>query len=201
MLLRDAGQASLAYFYFDFRDEEKKQDIRNFITSLLVQLSAYSIPCCRIISRIYSAHGKGTQQPSNIALANCLRDMLSVPTQQPTYLVVDALDECPDSSGMPTPREDVLNLLERLIRLGLPNLRICVTSRPEIDIKNVLGPLASSAVSLHDENGQKKDISDYVRNTVYSDKKMRRWRSDEKELVIEELSNKVDGMYEHPAIL
>ena len=43
MLLRDAGQASLAYFYFDFRDEEKKQDIRNFITSLLVQLSAYSI--------------------------------------------------------------------------------------------------------------------------------------------------------------
>ena len=194
MSLREAGQASLAYFYFDFRDEEKKQDIRNFLTSLLVQLSAYSTPCCEIIYRIYSTHGKGTQQPSNDALTNCLREMLSVTPQQPTYLIVDALDECPDSSGMPTPREDVLNLLEDLVRLGLPNLRICVTSRPEIDIKKVLGPLASSAVSLHDESGQKSDISNYVRNVVYSDKKMQSWRSDQRELVIEELSKKVDGM-------
>ena len=194
MSLRDAGQASLAYFYFDFRDEEKKQDIRNFITSLLVQLSAYSSPCCKIMSRIYSTCRKGTQQPSNDALMNCLRDMLSVAAQRPTYLIIDALDECPDSSGIPTPREDVLNLLEDLVHLDLPNLRICVTSRPEIDIKNVLGPLARSEVSLHDESGQKKDISNYVRNAVYSDKKMRRWRDDEKELVIEELSKKVDGM-------
>ena len=194
MSLRDAGKASLAYFYFDFRDEEKKQDIRNFVASVLAQLSAYSTPCCEIISRIYSTHGKGTQQLSNDALTNCLREMLSVIAQQPIYLIVDALDECPDSSGMPTPREDVLNLLVGLVHMGLPNLHICVTSRPEIDIKNVLGPLASSAVSLHDESGQKKDISDYVRNMVYSDKKMWRWRSDEKELVIEELSRKVDGM-------
>ena len=194
MSLRDGGQASLAYFYFDFRDEEKKQDIRNFLTSLLVQLSAYSTPCCEIISRIYSAHGKGTQQPSNDALTNCFREMLSVITQQPLYLIVDALDECPDSSGMPTAREDVLNLLEGLVHLGLPHLRICVTSRPEIDIKNVLEPLASRAVSLHDESGQKADINDYVRNAVYSDRKMRRWRSDQRELVIEELSKKVDGM-------
>jgi hypothetical protein len=194
MSLRNAGQASLAYFYFDFRDEEKKQDIRNFVTSLLVQLSAYSSPCCKIISRIYSTHGKGTTQPSNGVLTNCLREMLSLAAQQPTYLIIDALDECPDSSGMPTPREDVLNLLEGLVRLRLPNMRICITSRPEIDIKNVLGPLSSSAVSLHDEGGQKKDISDYVRNAVYSDKKMRRWRNDEKELDIGELSKKVDGM-------
>ena len=120
--------------------------------------------------------------------------MLSVAARHPIFLIVDALDECPDSSGMPTPREVVLNLLEGLVRQSLPNLHICVTSRPEIDIKNVLEPLASSAVSLHDESGQMKDISDYVSGVVYSDKKMRRWRSDEKELVIEELSNKADGM-------
>ena len=87
-----------------------------------------------------------------------------------------------------------LTFLEGLVCLRLPNLHICVTSRPEIDIKNVLEPLASSTVSLHDESGQKEDISNYVRNAVYSDKKMRRWRNDEKELVIEELSTKVDGM-------
>jgi hypothetical protein len=194
MSLRDAGLASLAFFYFDFRDEEKKQDIRNLVTSLLIQLSAYSSPCCETISRIYSTHGKGTQQPSNDALTNCLKEMLSLAAHQPIYLIIDALDECPDYSGMPTPREDVLNLLEGLVDQRLPNLRICVTSRPEIDIKNVIGPLASRVISLHDESGQKKDISDYVKNVVFSDKKMRRWRSDEKELVVEEVSKKADGM-------
>jgi len=194
MSLRDAGEASLAFFYFDFRDKDKKQDFRNFVTSLLVQLSAYSSSCCKIISRIYSARGKGTQQPSNGALTNCLREMLSVVAQQPIYIIVDALDECPDSSGMPTPREAVLNLLEGLVGLRIPKLHICVTSRLEVDIQNVLGPLGGSVISLHDESGQMKDISDYVSNVVYSDKKMRRWRSDEKELVVKELSKKADGM-------
>ena len=191
--LRNAGQASLAFFYFDFRDEEKKQDLRNFVTSLLCQLSVHSSPCCEIILRIYSMHGKGTQQPSNSALESCLREMLSVSTGQPIYIIVDALDECPNFSGIPTPREDVLNLLEGLVRLGQPNLHICVTSRPEVDIKDVLGPLART-ISLHDEIGQMKDISDYVSNFVSSDRMMGRWRSMEKELVVKELSDKADGM-------
>ena len=54
--------------------------------------------------------------------------------------------------------------------------------------------MASMTLSLHDESGQIKDISNYVTNAVYSDKKMQRWRSDQKELVIEELSEKADGM-------
>jgi hypothetical protein len=194
MSLRDAGQASLAYFYFDFRDEEKKQDFRNFIKSLLIQLSSYSTPCCKIISRIYSTHAKGTQQPSNAVLKSSLREMLSAAAEKPIYIIIDALDECPDLSGMPTPREDVLNLLESLVRIGLRNLRICVTSRPEVDIQNVLGPLAGVSISLHDEYGQKKDIFDYVNDVVHTDKKMRRWRDDQKDLVVEELFQKADGM-------
>ena len=193
MLLRDAEQASLAFFYFDFRDKDKKQDFRNFVTSLLIQLSAHSSPFCEIISRLYSSHGKGTRQPSNDALTNCLREMLLAAAQQPIYVIVDALDECPNFSGIPTQREVVLNLLEGLVRLALPNLRICITSRPETDIKDVLGPLAS-VVSLHDEIGQMKDISDYVRNFVSSDRMMGRWRSGEKEMVVKELSEKADGM-------
>jgi hypothetical protein len=192
--LRDSGMASLAYFYFDFRDEEKKQDLRNFVKSLLVQLSAHSIPCCNIISCVYTTHGKGTQQPSDDALKTCLRQMLSSASEKPLYIIVDALDECPNSSGMPTPRKDILKLLESLVQLRLPNLRICVTSRLEVDIKNVLGPLADISVSLHDESGHMKDISDYVSKVVYSDKKMSIWRSDQKELVVKELSKKANRM-------
>ena len=194
MLLRDAGRASLAFFYFDFRDKDKKQDFRNFIASLLVQLSAHSSPCSEIIARVYSTHGKGTQQPSNGALTKCLREMLLVAVPQPVYLIVDALDECPNAAGMPTPREVVLDLLEDLIRLRIPNLHICVTSRLEIDIKKALQSLPHSSVSLHDESGQKKDISSYVRKVVYADRKMQSWRDEEKKLVVNELSNRADGM-------
>jgi hypothetical protein len=76
----------------------------------------------------------------------------------------------------------------------LPNVRICVTSRPEADIQATLGTLASHAVSLNEEEGQRMDITDYVRWIVYSDKKMRRWKDEDKEMVIETLSRKADGM-------
>ncbi|KAH9014845.1 hypothetical protein EDB85DRAFT_1876213 [Lactarius pseudohatsudake] len=197
MSLRDAGQgrqAVLAFFYFDFRDKDKKQDVHNFVTSLLVQLSACSSLCCELLFRIYCIHGNGTQRPSNDVLTVCLQEMLSIAAEQPIYIVVDALDECPNAPGIPNPREVVLHLLKGLVRLGLPNLHICVTSRQEFDIKNVLGPLAS-VVPLHDEVGQKKDISDYVGKVVFSDRMMRRWRSDEKEFAIEALSKKADGMF------
>ena len=191
--LRDAGQASLAFFYFDFRDNDKKQDLRNFITSRLVQLSTHSSLCCKLISHIHSRHGNGRQQPSIDALETCLRDMLKAIVQQPIYVIVDALDECPNSSGIPNPREVVLDLLESIINMNLPNLHICVTGRTEADIQDVLGPFAS-IISLHDEAGHRRDIHSYVSRFVSSDRTMRRWQSDQKELVVEELSKKAGGM-------
>jgi hypothetical protein len=107
---------------------------------------------------------------------------------------VDALDECPNNSGLPSSQEDVLDLVEHLVNLGLSNLHICVTSRPEIDIQTALHPLTPICVSLHDQSGQKKDIMDYVSSVVYSDKKMRRWREEDRKLVVKMLSERADGM-------
>ena len=121
--------------------------------------------------------------------------MLSVAVEKPMYIIIDALDECPDATEtMPTEREVLLDLLAELVGTRRLNLRICVTSRPEIDIRRAIEALTHSAVSLHDESGQQEDICSYVRKVVHSDAKMWSWRNDEKELVIEELSNKADGM-------
>jgi hypothetical protein len=114
--------------------------------------------------------------------------------QCPTYIIMDAIDECPITSSIPSPREEVLELVKDLVSLQLPNLRICVTSRPELDIRTVLEPLASYPVSLHDENGQKEDIIEYVRSFVHSDRRMQRWRGEDKDLVIGTLSEKAGGM-------
>ena len=95
---------------------------------------------------------------------------------------------------LPPPRENVLELIEKLVMLNLPNLRLCVTSCPEVDIRASLEPLTTKCMSLHDQSGQKKDIEDYVRSVVYSDRNMKRWRDEDKTLVIETLTKKADGM-------
>jgi len=112
----------------------------------------------------------------------------------PIFLIIDALDECPNTTKLPPPREKMLELIEKLIKLNLPNLRLCVTSRPEVDIRASIEPLTTKCISLHDQSGQKKDIEDYVRSVVYSDRNMRRWRDEDKKLVVETLTEKADGM-------
>ena len=194
MALRDSGLGLTAFYYFDFRNTAK-QDLRGLLSSLLVQLCARSNPCYEILSRFYSVYDNGSCLPDVQALTKCLKDMLSLPGQPVTYLIVDALDECPDTSGVVSPRERVINLIEDLVELEIESLRICVTSRPEADLLDALLPLASHTVSLHDEDGQKQDINNYITSVVRSDRKMRKWRAEDKKLVIDTLSQRADGMY------
>jgi hypothetical protein len=191
-ILRDRGLASAAYFYFDFRNTSK-QNRRDLLPSLVSQLSARSDPYRDILCRLHLDHDSGAQAPSEDALIKCLKEMIKLPDQPPVYVIIDALDECPNS-GMPSPRVQVLDLLKELIELSLPNLHLCVTSRQEIEIRNVLEPLASRRVSLHDQSGQKKDIVAYVNSVVDSDPMMRRWRDEDKRLVIKTLSERANGM-------
>ena len=195
MAVCETGSAVIAYFYFDFKDL-KKQTCRDLLLSLVSQLSTCSSPCCAILHRIYEAHDKGTRQPSDDTLKECLKQMLTLPGQCPIFIVLDALDECPVSSGLPPPRTEVLQFVVELVELRLPRLYICATSRPEVDIRAVLEPLAFRSVSLHDESGQKDDLTDYIRSVVNSSPStaMRRWRADDKNLVIETLTERADGM-------
>jgi len=85
--------------------------------------------------------------------AECLKEMLTRPDQRPICLVMDALDRSPKTSGIRSPRKMVLQPVMELVELHLPNLRICVTSRPEIDIRDVFEPLTSHRMSLHDRSG------------------------------------------------
>ena len=188
-----AGSAFLAYFYFDFKDTEK-QDSRALLSSLLVQLSDQSDIFFDKLFSLYSAYKLGSETPTGDSLAECLRDMLMIRRQVPVYLVIDGLDECPNDSGIPSSREKVLELVKVLVELRLRNLRICTTSRPEFDIHTTLKPLVTQQISLHDESGQKQDIIDYVTSVVHSDQKMKKWREVEKNMVVEKLSEKADGM-------
>ena len=191
--MRKSGLASLAFFYCDFREDPKK-DRRGLLASMLVQLCHQSDSYCDILFNFYSEHDRGSRQPSDDAIATCLKDLIKIPGQAPVYLIVDALDECQNTSAMPSPRENVLLLLEELVDSGLPNLRICVTSRPEPDIKAILDPLAFQSISLHDESGQMGDIEHYIKSVVNTDPNMRKWKAEHRQSVIYALTKNADGM-------
>jgi hypothetical protein len=191
--MQKAGLASLAFFYCDFR-EDKKKDLRGLLSSLLVQLCRQSDSYCDILFKFYSEHDEGSQHPSDEELARCLKDLLRLPGHAPVYVIVDALDECPNASAVRSPRAKVLNLVEELTKSQFPNLRICITSRPEIDIKFALDPLTFHSVSLHDEGGQNRDIEDYIKSVIYTHPENRRWKAEHKQLVIVVLTEKANGM-------
>ena len=191
--MRKAGLASLAIFYFDFREGQKK-DLRGLLSSLLVQLCHQSDSYYNTLFEFYLEHAKGLRRPSNDALVGCLKDLLKLPGLAPVYLIVDALDECPNTSAVRSPRAKVLNIIKELVNLQLPNLHICVTSRPETDIKDILDPLIPHYVSLHDERGQKNDIEDYIKSVINTHPKNKKWKAEHKQLVIDVLTEKADGM-------
>jgi NACHT domain len=183
----------MAYHYCDFRDV-KKQDRYGLLSSLVSQLSAESDACHEVLSQLHSKNAGGTRKPTTSALTECLKEMLSLQEQGQIYIIIDALDECPDISGTLSAREEVLELVEELVYLRLPNVHLCVTSRPEVDIRSVLEPLTSLQISLHNERGQKDDIVNYIQSFVHSDRNMRKWREEDQQLVIDVLSEKADGM-------
>jgi hypothetical protein len=119
---------------------------------------------------------------------------LTISGEMPIYLILDALDECPNDSGTPSAREKVLALVKDLVELRLPNLHLCITSRPEDDIRAAFEPLAAQQLSLDDESGHKQDIIDYVTFVVRSDQRVQKWGDKDRDAAIEKLTEKADGM-------
>ena len=190
--MQKVGLASLVFFYCDFKDD-RKMGLRGLLLSFLSQLYHQSDSYFEILSKFYLEHDKGLRRPDDKELEECLKKLLNHPGLAPVYLIVDALDECPNPSSVRSPRIKVLSFIEELVKTRIRNLRICVTSRPELDIKDVLEPLIFRSVSLHDESGQNLDIEDYIRSVINTRTK-RRWKEGHKTLAISVLTEKANGM-------
>jgi hypothetical protein len=194
--LQEAKSSLIAYYYFDFQDAAKR-DLRGLLSSLLMQLGDDSLSCWDVLYQLYTTCRNGSEQPSEAVLARCLRSMLDLPGQRPVYIILDALDECSNITGTPSPRDKVLHFVRDLAGRKYSNLYICITSRPEQDIQATLNPLTPTfrRVSLHEEGGQQKDINNYIQFFVHSNSTMRGWRAEDKELVINTLSKRAGGMW------
>ncbi|KAJ7114704.1 ankyrin repeat-containing domain protein [Mycena epipterygia] len=86
------GTVAVAYFYFDFRDEER-QFVKNMLQSIIMQLSAQSPNPYLALDRLYNS-SNGQTLPTYEQLLGILNELLLELSR--AYIVLDALDECTD---------------------------------------------------------------------------------------------------------
>jgi hypothetical protein len=156
-----------------------------------LQLSVQSDSRSKILSKLYSDNGP-VLTPTINTLKTCIKEMLSQSGKGPIYIVVDGLDECPDPPGTRA-RGKVLELIKELVDLQLPNVHLCVASRPEIGIRNVLESLNALQICLHEEPGQEADIVTYIKSVV-NPNNVPDWTEEDENLVVNTLSRKANGM-------
>ncbi|KAL4954846.1 hypothetical protein BDW69DRAFT_183162 [Aspergillus filifer] len=124
---------SLAYWYFQFSNNPT-QSVENMIRSLIRQFSQK--PLAPSVTQIWKGHGDRGSQPSRETLSEALDDVISSAHGE-LFLVLDALDECPEGPRR-SERAVLLSVLVDLAGRHKDKLHILATSRPERDIQSML---------------------------------------------------------------
>lgn len=178
---------AIAYFFFDFQDPNKQKN-ENMIKSLIAQFSSCGPGTPLALQSLFESCGNGLRQPSKSLLMATLKALLK--EFDNAFIVLDALDECAD-------RDDLLSDIEEIMGWKSNNIHILVTSRKEVDIEEALEPLATEQemVCIQSET-IREDIKAYVHQRLQTDRKLKRWQSNEdvQKEIEDTLVAKADGM-------
>lgn len=171
----------LGYWYFQF-GIDATQSIDAMTRSLIRQLSRS--PVAPEVTKIWKDHHLKGSQPDTNAVSDVLDDLLSHLTSD-VYLVLDALDECPENEESKE-RALVLDFLEKLLeRQGNEaQVHILVTSRPEQDIKERLDRFSKIDLEAH----LAEDVKTFV-NSSLTKRPLNRWDASIHQLICDELLN------------
>ncbi|KAI0289218.1 hypothetical protein BC826DRAFT_1107207 [Russula brevipes] len=140
--IKNTGETTkrlVAYYYFDYKDASKR-NVQGLLASLLFQLGDSSDRCWDLLYRLYTKCRDGSEQPSDADLTKCLDAMVKLPGQVPIFIIMDALDECPSTTGICSAREEVLTFVEDLVGSKHPNLFICILAALNKTYRLLLAP-------------------------------------------------------------
>ncbi|KAI1738955.1 hypothetical protein F4680DRAFT_466763 [Xylaria scruposa] len=115
----DRHGVGVVFLYCNYK-EDKERKVVNLLSALLKQLVQELPYTPAIVQALYETHKDRKTQPSLSDISTTIRHVLE--DYREVFIVVDALDECPD--------EYRDNLLSELKNLQVPRVRLMVTSRP-----------------------------------------------------------------------
>ena len=174
----------MAYFYFDFNENEKLL-CGNFLRSFLQQLSSQSLSNWKHLQILYTSCHNGERQPNVKDLQSTLEAML-LQSCRPTYTILDALDECIE-------REEVLDWIGGVVGQKIDTLHFFIASRRERDIEETLNPLATYKIYAQSSEVD-VDIKCYIQERLKTDLKLKKWPSALKTEIEAALMQKASGM-------
>lgn len=176
----------LAYFYFSFIDPQR-QRAENCLRTILRQFLLQRPTVPDGVRDVYLKYKYG--HPPLAAWKTALGSVIQEMT--PTFIIIDALDECPSHGGE---RAKLLELLQSLAASQSANLHILVTSRRESDIEEKLtGSVTLPPLSIQGEDTD-IDIGTHVKAQLASDSTMSKWPGPIKLEIEETLTTKAKGM-------
>jgi ankyrin repeat domain-containing protein 50 len=133
---------AIAYYYFSF-SETSKQSTTSLLSSLIRQLCGHRPDTPQPLLDLNKYRDRN-QRPDLETLKKTFQ--ATAADFQRVYVVIDALDECPN---VDTERERLLDCLVSINGWGLPNLHMAFTSRNESDIQFKISPLLSPKSVAH----------------------------------------------------
>lgn len=148
------------------------------LRSLIRQLS--TIPLLDGINRLWHDHNRTGSEPGSEELAKVLDELIES-HKEPVFIVMDALDECPQTPDQPE-RVRLLDFLLNLSGKHRENLHILITSRPEHDIHSAL----MSYPSINLEVFVASDVKHFVKSSLQSGD-LKIWSVDIKQEIEERL--------------
>ncbi|KAL4879895.1 hypothetical protein BJY04DRAFT_219700 [Aspergillus karnatakaensis] len=153
-LHRDPGmkaKTGVAFIYCS-HERHQSQSSTDLFASLLSQLSLDRDKLPSAVESLYHRNSQGRSRPSRHAVLEQLQDVVAEISV--VYVIIDALDECPDE----TTRRELLSEMSRL--QDVTDLRLMVTSRPGI----LTGTGHMTELSIR---ANETDIQNYVRHRIH----------------------------------
>ncbi|VDB86734.1 unnamed protein product [Peniophora sp. CBMAI 1063] len=181
----------LAYFYFDHTDRDK-QDCRGLASSLVFQIGTRPESLPHLKARYAS------RLPGRTPTLDDLLDLLSgiLPLCGKIFVIIDALDECPERARDST----LLDFLGRLCEIQKDDaidLRLLVVSRPELDIRDRMLKLYTHALDIRDAHTHTDEIYNHISAELHNGKSTyyHGWSEDLTKRVHAALMKKSNGMF------
>ena len=178
--------STLAYFYFDFR-ENQKQTVCSLLYTLVAQLLQTPDPIPESVVEFYSRY-EAQSPPSIVHVAiELLFSVLGSPGHK--YIVVDALDECRERDEL----LDVLSQIRSMQTRDSGKIHVLVTSRQDREFEQGLECITTEMINL---GGSKinQDIATHVRTQITTNPKLKKWPERIRLEIEQRLVEGADGM-------
>jgi hypothetical protein len=172
---------AIAYYYFDFNDEGKR-DADSLHRALLTQL----LPQCpNDASCLAALDAASTRSSGADFLSRTLQAFIR--TFEDIYIIIDALDECSEV-------EELMKFVGEICNWDAHQLHLLAASRQLPEIEEAIADCATDRVCLH-ESKTRADIAMFIEQRLNTDRKFLKWPDDIRAEIQSALSHGAGGMW------